>query len=389
VNEDRSARYHKLGRRAAVASTIWSAGLLLAMAATPASLWLRRLAEAASRPLPSGLHATAVVLAYVGLLGCVHELGALPISCYRSFLLERRYGLSTERFRHWVLDQVKGGVLGVALSFAGFSLLYLAMRYSPDWWWVFAAAGFAAVVVAMTGLAPVVLLPIFFTFRPLGRPELRERLLTLSRRAGVAVTDACEWQVSDRTKKANAALAGLGRTRRILLSDTLLAGHPDDEVEVILAHELGHQVHHDLWWGIALQTVIVTLGFYVASRVLAVLGPRLGWTGAADVAGLPVLLLAAGLLSLLLLPVVNAASRRMERAADRFAFELTGNASAFAAAMQRLGAQNLAEEDPSRLARWLFYTHPPVAERIAAARTWIDHCNVSGPASGGFDPRVG
>jgi len=196
--------------------------------------------------------------------------------------------------------------------------------------------------------------------------------LTGAHAAGVAVTDACEWQVSDKTRKANAALAGLGRTSRVLISDTLLASHPDEEIELILAHELGHQVRHDLWRGIAVQTLVMALGLFVASRVMGALAPGLGWFGVADVAGLPVLLLAVGLLSLVLLPVVNALSRSMERAADRFAVELTGNAVAFATAMQRLGVQNLAEERPSRLARWLFYTHPPVAERIAAARRWAD-----------------
>jgi len=154
------------------------------------------------------------------------------------------------------------------------------------------------------------------------------------------------------------------------VSDTLLAGHPDDEIEAILAHELGHQVHHDVWKGIAIQGIVAGLGFLVAGRILSTLAPRLGWTGAADVAGLPVLLLAVGMVALVLLPAVTAASRAMERAADRFAVELTGNAAAFMAAIERLGVQNLAEERPSRPARWLFYTHPPVAERVAAARAW-------------------
>lgn len=368
MNEDKSARYHKLGRRASIASAAWSAALLLALAVTPASLWLRRTAESASAVLGPSLAPFALVPAYVAMLGAIHELGAFPFSLYRSFLLERRYNLSTEPFRHWLLDHAKGGALGGLLALAGFALLYRAMRYSPHYWWLLAAAGFTVLVVALTRVAPVLILPIFFTVRPLGRADLSERLIRLSRRAGVPVTDVREWVVSDRTRKANAALAGLGRTRRILLSDTLLAGHPDEEVEVILAHELGHQVHHDLWRGIALQSVVAAVGFYAASRVLDVVAPRAGLAGAADVAGLPVFLLAAGLSSLLLLPVVNAVSRRMEREADRFALELTGHRDAFASAMQRLGMQNLAEEHPSRLARWLFYTHPPVLERIAAAR---------------------
>jgi STE24 endopeptidase len=328
------------------------------------------MAEGVVEPLYAALQPTAVVLVYLACVGAIHEIGALPFAFYRSFLLEHRYGLSTERFGHWARDHAKGAGVGGLLSCAGFSVLYAAIRLGPDGWWVVATAGFGLVAVALTGLAPVLLLPLFFTFRPLARPELSARLMDLSRRAGVAVTDVCEWQISDRTKKANAALAGIGRTRRILLSDTLLAGHADGEVEVIVAHELGHQVHHDVWKGIAIQVFVAGLGFFAASRALRMLASRLGLEGPADVAGLPVLVLCVGVAVLALLPVTTAASRAMERAADRFAIELTGDAPAFVAAVERLGAQNLADERPSRLARWLFCTHPPVTERVEAARAW-------------------
>lgn len=245
------------------------------MTVTPASLWLRQMADAVAAPLATRLQPAAVVLVYVVVLGVIHGLGELPVSFYRSFVLEHRYGLSTEPFGHWVVDQVKGATIGAALSCAGFSLLYWAVRLSPERWWIVAAAGYAVVVVVATGLAPIFLLPVFFTFRPLGRQELGDRLLELSRRAGVAVTDVSEWQVSDRTRKANAALAGLGRTRRILVSDTLLASHPDDEIEAILAHELAHQAHGDLWRGIALQSVVAAVGFFAASHALTALAPRL------------------------------------------------------------------------------------------------------------------
>ncbi len=369
MNEDRAARYHRLGRRAAIVSTVWSAGLLLALTVPPVSLRLRAVAEAAVGLVPAPLRPTATVLAFVTLLGAAHEVGALPIDFFHSFVLEHRYGLSTERLRHWALDRLKAAGLGVLLTFAAAACLYLAIWHFPGWWWAVVAAGYAVVVVVLTGLAPVVLLPIFFTFRPLGRPELRDRLIALSRRAGVAVSDACEWRVSDRTKKANAALTGLGRTRRIIVSDTLLSRHSDDEVEGILAHELGHLVRHDVWRGMAWHTLITALGLLVASRALAALVAPLGWSGAGDVAGLPALLLVIGAVSTALRPLSNAFSRRMERAADRFAIELTGNPEAFASAIERLGTQNLTEERPPLLARWFFYTHPPVAERIAAART--------------------
>ena len=302
-------------------------------------------------------------------MGAAHQVGKLPLDFFHSFVLEHRYGLSTERFRHWAVDRLKAAALGVVFTFAAAACLYLAIWQWPDWWWAAVAAGYAVVVVALTGLAPVVLLPIFFTFRPLEKPDLRSRLIDLSRRAGVAVSDASEWRVSDRTKKANAALTGLGRTRRIIVSDTLLSRYSDDEIEGILAHELGHLVRHDIWRGMALHALVASLGLLAASRMLSALASPLGWKGVGDVAGLPVLLLSAGAVSLALQPLANASSRRMERAADRFAIDLTRNPEAFASAMERLGTQNLTEERPPRLARWFFYTHPPVAERVAAARS--------------------
>lgn len=371
MNEDRSARYHRLGRRAAIASMAWSAGLLLVLTASPLSVRLRGIAEGAAGLAPALIRPTATVLAFVALLGAAHQVGALPIDFFHSFVLEHRYGLSTERFRHWVVDRLKGAALSVLLTFAASAGLYLAIRYWPAWWWAAVTAGYAVVTVVLTSLAPIVLMPIFFTFRPVERPELRDRLVALSRRAGVAVADACEWRVSDRTRKANAALAGLGRTRRIIVSDTLLSRYSDDEVEGILAHELGHLVHHDVWRGIALHTLMTAVGLLVANRVLAVLASPLGWTGVGDVAGLPALLLTIGAVSTALSPLSNALSRRMERSADRFAIELTGRPEAFASAIERLGTQNLTEERPPRLARWFFYTHPPVAERVAAARAHV------------------
>lgn len=372
MNQDKSARYHTLKRRVAVLSVAWSATFLLAFAATPASAWLANAVSTflGGLSIPPALLPTAIVMGYVAVFGALHECGSLPLSFFGGFVLEHRYGLSIETFGRWSRDQLKAGALGGGLSLLGFSLLYLAIRRWPDQWWLAAAGGFLLFVILMARLAPVLLIPLFFRLKPLARDELRQRLVELSRRAGVPVTDVCEWQLSDRTKKGNAALAGLGRTRRILIADTLLSTYSDDEIEVVLAHELAHHAHHDLWKGIAAEGFVALLGFFLASRVLLVAAPRLGWSGVADIAGLPVLLLTAGCLSMVLVPAANAFSRRLERAADRFAMDLTDNGAALASAMQRLAAQNLAEEQPSRLAQWLFYSHPPFNERIAAAREW-------------------
>src|SRR5688500_3592649 len=191
-----------------------------------------------------------------------------------------------------------------------------------------------------------------------------------SARTRYNVNGVCEWVWSCNTKKANAALAGLGRTRWILLSDTLLADYSEDEIEVILAHELAHHVHWDLWRGIAVQSAALIGGFLVANLVLRTYAERLGLRGISDPAGLPVLMLVGGAWSLLVMPIANAVSRAQERAADQYALQTTRNVDAFVTAMKRLSQQNLAEEYPSPVVRWLFYSHPPIRERIDAARAF-------------------
>jgi STE24 endopeptidase len=194
--------------------------------------------------------------------------------------------------------------------------------------------------------------------------------MALADRAGARVLGAYEWGLGDKTKKANAALAGLGTTRRILVSDTMLADYSDEEIEIVLAHELAHHVHGDIWKGIAFESALVLGGFFLAARALDRSVAWLGLEGAADPAGLPLLLLAAGGLSVVMVPAAYAMSRAFERSADQFALELTSNPGAFVSAMRRLAAQNLAEDRPSRVVQWLFYSHPPVAERIAAAQAF-------------------
>jgi STE24 endopeptidase len=244
------------------------------------------------------------------------------------------------------------------------------IRRWPERWWLPAGLVFAVLTVALTNLAPVLVLPLFYRVKPLEREDLRARLLALADRAGARVLGAYEWGLAAKTRKANAALAGLGGTRRILVSDTMLADYSEDEIEVVLAHELAHHVHGDIWKGIAFEALLIVAGFYLAARALGGLSQAAGLRDVTDIAGLPVLVLAAGFVSLIMSPVANAMSRAFERSADRFALSLTRNPAAFISAMRRLGQQNLAEEHPSRLVQWLFYSHPPLRERIAVAQAF-------------------
>jgi len=372
MNEDKASRYHRLKRWTHVASLGWTLILLLGLLWTGASIALRDAAErgAASIAGGSGWHAGVAVVLYVGFLLLLNEVGSLPLALYSGFFLEHRYGLSNERAGRWLVDQAKSFVIGFLLSAAAAAIVYAAIRYSPHDWWLPAGLVLAGVVTGLADIAPVLLLPVFYRVKPLDRESLRERLVALADRAGARVLGAYEWGLGEKTRKANAALAGLGTTRRILVSDTMLAEYSDDEIEVVLAHEIGHHVHGDIWKGILFESGLILAGLYVSARALDGLAPALGFHGSADVAAMPLLVLATGAVSFVMLPLAHAMSRAFERSADRFALALTRNPAAFVSAMRRLAAQNLAEEHPSRLVQMLFYSHPPVRERIAAAQAF-------------------
>ena len=370
MNEDKSTRYHRLRRRADLLGTAVAGLLLLGLLLTGGAHRLRELAAAVAQWVPGGLEEGMTVVVLTVLLIFILQVVEFPFAYYQGHLLEHRYGLSTQSAGHWLTDQAKGVALGVVLAVAGTTVVYAALRLSPEHWWWMSAAVFAAATVVLARIAPVLLLPIFYKFKPLDRPVLVDRLMALATRARTDVVGVFEWVLSGHTRKANAALAGMGRTRRILLSDTLLADYSEDEIEVILAHELAHHVHRDLWRGIAVQSIALVGGFFVANIALRSVAERLGLRGISDPAGLPALMLAGGAWSFLVMPIANAVSRAQERAADRYALQTTRNVDAFVTAMKRLSQQNLAEEYPSPVVRWLFYSHPPIRERIDAARAF-------------------
>ncbi len=367
MNEDRSARYHRLKRRAGVASVLWSALLLLALLLSGVTGTMRALSEGLASALIVSSPAVLTIAFYVVLLALVHEAGSVLPAGY-SFELERRYGMATQSWRGWFTDQVKSLALSMLFGVAAAEIVYGFIRLAPAHWWWAAGLTFAMLIVGLANLGPVLLLPLFYRVKPLQREALRARLLSLASRAGARVLGVYEWGLGKETRKANAALTGLGSTRRILVSDTMLAEYSDDEIEVVLAHELAHHVHGDIWKGLLFETALMLVGFYAVSLVLPGAVSLLHLRDQADIAGLPLLLLVSGGVAVLLMPMAHAISRAHERRADRFALALTKNPGAFVSAMRRLGAQNLAEEAPSRIVQWLFYSHPPVAERIDAAR---------------------
>ncbi|MBZ5629292.1 MAG: M48 family metallopeptidase, partial [Acidobacteriia bacterium] len=312
-------------------------------------------------------HYALAVFLYVAMLLLIGKLLGLGLDFY-SFRLEHRYNLSNQKLRSWIWDQVKGWLVGLVLGGIVAELIYWTIRQAPQRWWLIAWAVFIALSVFFAQIAPVVLFPLFYKFQPLENDDLRERLLRLSKRAGTRVRGVYEWKLSEKSNKANAALTGLGRTRRIILADTLLENYSPEEIESILAHELGHHVHRHIVKGILVQVVITFFGFWATAAVLRyAVEQRHLFETLSDFANLPLLALVSTVMSLLLMPALNAYSRYNERQADLYCFESIPDVAPFISSMEKLAQQNLAERRPSRFVEWLFHSHPAIWRRIRAA----------------------
>ena len=296
----------------------------------------------------------ARTLEFTILVLAVVAAARLPLALWSGFLRERRWGFSTQTWRGWAADRLKAFLVGVVLTSAAMLALLGTIRAFPAWWPLVASLGAAALAPVLVFAAPVVLEPLFNRFEPLDDAALAGSLRSLADRAGVPVSEVLVSDASRRTRKHNAYVSGLGRTRRVVLFDTLLRDATQREIAVVVAHELGHRRHRD----IARLTLLAAAGFAAAVLVAWPLDP--------SPRRIPVLLFAWGLLELVALPATAAFSRRLERRADRFALDLTRDPAAFEAAFRRLARADLADLDPPRLAYVLLFTHPTPPERLAA-----------------------
>src|SRR5467141_1090320 len=291
-----SRRYNRIKRWLGIGDFVIGLGLLVALLATGWTGTLRDLAErGASQNYPFA------VFLYVLMLMLISKALGLPLEYY-GFRLEHRYNLSNQRLRSWLWDECKSLLLGLVMATIVVELLYMLIRQETQYWWVIAWAVFLGLVVLLAQIAPVVLFPIFYKFEPLENEELKRRLIVLSERAGTRVRGVYKWHLSEKSKKANAALTGLGSTRRIILADTLLDNYVPEEIEAVLAHELGHHVHRHILKSILVQAGTTLLGFWVANWVLHYTVDRhmFNLEELSDFANLPLLALTATALSLLL-----------------------------------------------------------------------------------------
>ena len=309
---------------------------------------------------------------FVVVFGGIFFVLNLPLGYYSGFVLPHRFDQSNQSLKDWVVDQLKGLAIGLPLGLILLELLYLALRATGSLWWLWAAGGLLVFNVLLINLAPVLIMPLFNKYVPLDEEhkDLADRLLKLAERANTKVRGVFKYDMSKQTKAANAALTGIGSSRRIIVGDTLISEFTSDEIETILAHELGHHVHRDLTVLIVLGILVTTVGLYVASLGLSWAIGAFGFTSTADVAALPALGLIFGIFDFLTMPLNNAISRWREGMADDYALQATGKHEAFASAFTRLANQNLGEIDPEKWVVFMFYSHPPLGERIAKARNW-------------------
>lgn len=312
----------------------------------------------------------AAATAFLGILYAVGSALGWPYAYLGGYKLDRGFGLSTQSVRSWLGDEAKSFALGLgAVILAGNVLLWL-LAAQPAGWWLEAWALGILVSLVLGFLSPVVFAPLFYRFQPLRDATLRARFEALAAKAGVPVLGVYEMGASAKTRRSNAAVTGYGRTRRVVITDTMLQAYTPDEVETVLAHELGHQRYHDLLVGVGVGAGISLVMWFVAAWAYVATYHALGITSLGDMAGLPLLLLWGGIVSTVLGPPELAWSRRREARADRFALEVTRNPVAFASAMVKLHDMNLSVAHPRPWERWLLSSHPSGRERVEAARAF-------------------
>lgn len=363
TRQQQAKRYARQRRLLFLVELSGSALLVVLFLFSGASLWLKQQLVALlgrSQPL--------LVLMYFALLFVGYTIATLPLSLYGGFLLPHRYGMSRQTLGAWAWDQLKGAFLSLALGALVVEVIYALLAATPQWWWLWAGVFLVLFTVVLSALTPILLVPLFYRLAPLDDPALVERLERLGARAGTVIQGVYTIDLSSKSPAANAMVMGLGRTRRIALGDTLLEHYTHDEIETILAHELGHHVHGDLGKGIFVQSALLFCGLWLAHQLL-LRGVRLfGFEGVADVAAFPLFVIAMAAFALVTMPLTNGYSRWRERLADAYALHVTGDPQSMIDVMTRLANQNLADADPPRWATWLLASHPPIRERIAAAR---------------------
>lgn len=369
MNEGKATRYHRLRRRTKLLAASAAVLVLLGLLVSGASVDLRDAVARQFAPLglSAGWRHAGMAAVYAATAWGLIEVVQLPVWFFQGLVLDRRYAVSRMGAARWAYAHLATVALSTFLAMGTAAAVCTALRVWPAGWWAVCAALFGVVTLLITGLAPICIIPLLYRIRSLDS-GLTARLGAVAAHAGAPPLRVETCAVAQITGRAQATLVGLGPTRRVLVSDTLLADYSDEEIEGVLAHELGHYVHRDVWSLMAFKLAVAALALLCGGAVVTRFGELFELAGPSDIAGLPLMALGAGMVVATAAPFGHALSRRHEQRADLFAIRVTRSPEAFVSGLRRLGEQNLAEERPSRLVELLWHTHPPLFRRLAAAR---------------------
>jgi STE24 endopeptidase len=359
--QQRAKRYEAIHNGLFVVETAYTAILLVAFLLSGAS---RSFADS----LPDNPWLSTAI--YAGIVVVATKLLFLPLNYFGDFHLEHKFGLSNQSFGRWALDELKSLGLNLLLGMLVLDVLYFLLRHAGEWWWIGAGIFFLLFGVVLSTVFPVVILPLFYKLQPLENESLKQKLVALAQRVGAKVLGVYRMGMSEKTKKANAAFAGLGATKRIILGDTLLDGFAEDEIEVVMAHEMAHFKHGDITKLLAWSAATTFIGLWLADKGLRAGLHHFGFKNIGDLGAFPLLALCLFVFGLVVMPVNNAFMRWRERLADLEALALTKNPDGFIRAMRKLADQNLADLAPHPVVEFLLHDHPSLARRISWAEQW-------------------
>ncbi|MGE5197094.1 MAG: M48 family metallopeptidase [Deltaproteobacteria bacterium] len=306
-----------------------------------------------------------LLVVYIG-----YSIVNFPLNFYRSFVVERVFHLSNQKAADWLKDQLKSGMIFYLISFILFAVFYYTVAKSPRGWWVIVSLAWIFFSIIMAKLFPLIIIPLFFKYKPVSDDVLRQRIIGLAAKMRVSILNVFEIDFSKKTVKANAAFVGWGKGRRVILADTLKNKYTVEEIEVILAHEFAHYRLKHLIKLILINSFVTLVTFYLIFKTSGYVLGLFGFSSLGDIAAFPLILLYFVIFGLIMQPIANYSSRIFERNADLMALRVTGLKEAFISMMEKLASQNLADPKPSRLVKVFFFDHPPIEERIALAKSF-------------------
>ncbi|MDF1612877.1 M48 family metallopeptidase [Stygiobacter electus] len=306
-----------------------------------------------------------ILVLFTLVVGFAHSILFAPLNYYTDFYLEHKYNLSNQTFVKWLWENLKGTLVGLVIGLPLLLLFYLVLlKFGHLWWLPFSILMFI-VSVLLAQILPIIILPIFYKVTPIEDEELKERIIQLSKDAGLKVENVFKFNMSKNTKKANAAFTGLGKTKRIILGDTLLENYTIDEIETVIAHELGHYKLKHIQKNILIGTASSFLIFYLIAQLHVISLNWFGFSNIFQISSLPLLILWAAIVGLFFQPLTNWLSRKFEYEADAYAIKSTNKKDSFINTLEKLTDQNLGDKEPHPFVEWFFYSHPSIKKRIA------------------------